>query len=125
MEMDKITESIYEGARLEAIWSKRQIIPERWEDRDEKFRNQMVDIVGKYLSAEKLPTPEEAHDSWTESYVKMGWKYGEKRDTQLKTHPDMLPYDELQQDEKDKDAIFLALVWVAKELLPSKKEETK
>ena len=55
MEMDKITESIYEGARLEAIWSKRQIIPERWEDRDEKFRNQMVDIVGKYLSAEKLP----------------------------------------------------------------------
>jgi hypothetical protein len=28
--MDKIAELIYEAARLEALWSKRPVIPEEW-----------------------------------------------------------------------------------------------
>ena len=113
MDIEKITEFIYEAARLEATWSNRSIIPEVWAKRDEAFRKQMVDVVKRYLAMEKLPTPEEAHNSWMESYFKMGWKYGEKRDPILKTHPDLIPYNKLPKDERDKDAIFLALVWVA------------
>jgi hypothetical protein len=115
-EIEKITELIYKAARLEAIWSKRSIIPEKWEERDEKFRKQMIDVVEKYLAMEQLPTPEEAHNSWMKSYFEMGWKYGEKRDVEKKTHPDLVPFYDLPQDERDKDAIFLALVWLAKYL---------
>ena len=38
----------------------------------------------------------------------MGWRYGEKYDADLKTHPDMVPYAELGQLEQDKDAVFIA-----------------
>ena len=124
--IEKIARLIYEATRVEANWSKRSIVPEKWEDRDEKFRNQFIDIIVKYLSLKKLPTPPEAHQSWMNDYFKMGWKYGGKRDVVKKTHPDLLPFDKLPQDERDKDAIFLAFVWLIRELTqPPIKERTK
>ena len=117
MDYSDITKIVYEAARLEAKWSGRSVVPEPWEERDEDFRDQMIEVVEDYLKMDKLPTPEEAHDSWVKAYEKMGWKYGEKRDPVLKTHPDMVPFDALPLDEQQKDAIFLAFVYVARELL--------
>jgi len=113
MNWEVVTKLIYEAARKEAEWSGRSIVPEAWEDRDEKFRKQMVDVVQKYIKSNKIPTPEEAHNSWVKAYLDMGWKYGKVRDTKKKTHPDLLPFDQLPKDERDKDAIFLSLVWLA------------
>jgi len=102
-------EWIYEAARLEAIASGRSIVPEKWEKRDEAFRKQFTDCV-EGLRGNPIPTPEEAHNSWWRKYKEMGWKYGEVRDPVAKTHPDMVPFNELPKDERDKDEIFLALV---------------
>ena len=107
--MITITEWIYEVARLEAIASRRRIVPEIWEKRDEVFKDQMTSYV-EGLRGKTLPTPEEAHDSWWRKYEEMGWKFGEVRDTEKKTHPDMIPFNDLPKDEQDKDEIFLALV---------------
>jgi len=109
-------EIIYEATRLEAEWSKRSIVPEKFENRDDKFRKQFADIIREYIKQEKLPTPEEAHNSWVKSYIDMGWKYGKERDVVAKTHPDILPFEQLPKDEKDKDAIFLMAVWIVKNL---------
>jgi hypothetical protein len=117
MDFETITKLIYEAARKEAEWSKRPIIPEPWEDRDNAFKKQMVDVVRKYIESDKLPSPEEAHNSWMKAYLNMGWKYGEVRDAEKKTHPDLVPFYELPKDERDKDAIFLSLVWLVKSLL--------
>ena len=111
-----IAELVYEAARLEARWSGRSIVPEEWQRRDDKFREQMVLTVANYLAMDQLPSPEEAHDNWMHEHIRMGWKYGEKRDPELKLHPDLVPYDELPKDERDKDAVFLALVWLVKQL---------
>ena len=110
----EVSKVIYEATRLEAEWSKRRIVPEKWEKRDDKFKAQFIDIIGKYLLLKELPTLEEVHNSWMESYIDMGWKYGEVRDVVERTYPDILPFDELPKDEKDKDAIFLAIVWAVK-----------
>lgn len=118
--MDDIAETariIYEATRLEAEWSERPIVPEKWENRTNDFRKQFVDTVKRYMNADILPSPEEAHNSWMEAYIKMGWKYGEKHSVEEKTHPDLVPYNELPKGEKDKDAIFLTCVWLARELL--------
>jgi hypothetical protein len=115
MDVERLARLIYEATRIEAEWSGR-IVPETWEQRDEKFRSQFVGIVSKYINAERLPTPEQAHNSWMESYLEMGWRHGEKRDPVAKTHPDLVPFDELPRDEKDKDAIFLAFIWLAREI---------
>jgi len=113
----KIAKAIYEAARLEAEWSKRSLIPEKWQDRDGRFREQYIRTVQNYLTMTNLPPPDEIHANWMRRYLLMGWDYGEKVDRELKTHPDLVPYDELPKDEKDKDAIFLALIWLAQQLI--------
>jgi len=114
---EKIAEIIYDATRIEAKWSNRRIVPEKWEKRDSKFRTQFIQIIGKYLSQKRLPTPEQAHNSWMKAYLKMGWKYGKKRNPKLKIHPDLVPFEKLPKDERDKDAIFLIVVWSARKLL--------
>ena len=113
---EKIAEQIYEATRIEAEWSNRRIVPEPWNERDDAFRKQFVDIVAQYMKG-KIPTPREAHISWMEKYFEMGWVYGPVRDTSKKTHPDLVPYDDLPQDERDKDAIFLSFIWIASQIL--------
>lgn len=43
------------------------------------------------------------HDVWAETRIKQGWTYGEKRNDELKTHPCLVPYDELPEAEKEYD----------------------
>ena len=43
------------------------------------------------------------HEVWAESRIKQGWTYGEKRNDELKTHPCLIPYEELPEVEKDYD----------------------
>ena len=117
--VEKIAKLIYECCRIEAEIMERRIVPEEWSKRDSAFREQFVEHVAQYLtSPEKpLPTPKAAHDSWMESYKAMGWKYGPIRDPEAKTHPDMVPYEELPQDERDKDEIFLIFVETGRRIL--------
>ena len=106
---------VYEGARLQAVAVDAPIIPEPWDERDPAFRAQFMSKIEELCAAEKLPTPEEAHDSWWRAYEAMGWVYGPERDTETKTHPDMVPFADLEQREQDKDAVFLALVEIARD----------
>ena len=43
------------------------------------------------------------HDVWAEARISQGWKYGKKRDDEQKTHPCLVPYDELPEEEKEYD----------------------
>lgn len=46
---------------------------------------------------------EHNHDVWAESRIRDGWTHGEARDDVRKTHPDLVPYCELSESEKDYD----------------------
>lgn len=43
------------------------------------------------------------HEVWAEARISQGWVYGERRDDIQKTHPCLVPYDELPEEEKDYD----------------------
>ena len=43
------------------------------------------------------------HDVWAGSRIAEGWPYGEQRDDQLKTHPCLVPYEELPETEREYD----------------------
>lgn len=43
------------------------------------------------------------HEVWSQNRIKEGWKYGEKRDDVKKTHPCLVPYEELPETEKEYD----------------------
>ena len=56
------------------------------------------------------PKPEESHEGWLKEKTDDGWVYGEVKDADKKTHPCCVPYDELPDDQKEKDAIFIGVV---------------
>ena len=43
------------------------------------------------------------HEVWAASRISQGWTYGEKRSDDLKTHPCLVPYEELPETEKAYD----------------------
>ena len=54
--------------------------------------------------------PEDSHQNWWAVKIADGWKYGEVKDPVAKTHPCMVPYDQLPEFQRKKDALFLAIV---------------
>ena len=50
------------------------------------------------------------HNAWMQDKIDNGWKYGTKKDAELKEHPCIVPFDQLPPEQKAKDAIFSAIV---------------
>lgn len=43
------------------------------------------------------------HEVWAQTRIQQGWTYGEQRNDELKTHPCLVPYEELPDAEKEYD----------------------
>lgn len=43
------------------------------------------------------------HEVWAQSRIGQGWTYGPERSDALKTHPCLVPYEDLPEEEKDYD----------------------
>ena len=46
---------------------------------------------------------ENNHDIWGAQRMRDGWTYGPQRDDAKKQHPDLIPYNELPESEKEYD----------------------
>ena len=46
---------------------------------------------------------ENVHDVWAETRIKQGWTYGPERNDEKKTHPCLVPYKDLPDEEKEYD----------------------
>lgn len=117
--MEKLLERqaifVYEGARLAAQAANAPIIPVVWDEREDKFKEQFLKVIERQVGEQRSRSPEELHGSWMQSYFSMGWKYGEAYNREEKTHPDLVPYSNLHQLERDKDAVFVALCEIARQ----------
>lgn len=110
---------VYEAARLQAMAVDAPVVPEPWEQRDEKFRTQFLEVVERQCGPMRSSSPAELHGGWVQAYIDMGWTHGAERDPGAKTHPDMVPFDQLEQREQDKDAVFIALCDIARQWIRS------
>lgn len=43
------------------------------------------------------------HEVWAETRIHQGWTYGKQRNDEKKTHPCLVPYEELPDSEKEYD----------------------
>ncbi len=59
-----------------------------------------------------LPRPIEAltellarntHENWARQRIAEGWRYGPQRDDERKEHPNLVPYEELSEADKEYD----------------------
>lgn len=113
--LERQAEFIYNGARIAAIAAQAPIIPVIWTEREEAFRNQFLKVINRQMGEQRSKSPEELHGSWMQAYFGMGWVYGEEYDRERKIHPDLVPYADLGQLERDKDAVFVALCEIARQ----------
>lgn len=111
---ERRAEFVYEGARIAAVAACCPVIPEEWSLREEAFVAQFLDVIEKQMGPDRSDSPEELHGTWVEAYLAMGWQYGPERDPERKLHPDLVPYADLGQLERDKDAVFVALCEIAR-----------
>ena len=62
----------------------------------------------------RLENPDAKHDAqhnaWMADKVKAGWVFGKVKDAKKKTHPCIVPFEELPEFQQKKDALFCAIV---------------
>ena len=80
-----------------------------WEDAPEWQKSSARNGVRAILTNPDT-TPEQSHEGWLKQKTEEGWKYGAVKDPDKKEHPCFLPYAELPESQRMKDAIFGATV---------------
>lgn len=58
--------------------------------------------------------PAASHEAWMTAKLNDGWQYGAVKDADAKTHPCIVPFDELPQAQQAKDYIFRAVAHALK-----------
>lgn len=106
---------VYEAARLAAVGAMAPIVPVPWEEREDDFKAQFLAVIERQCGSNRSNSPEELHGSWMQAYLGMGWVYGEEYSREKRIHPDLVPYAQLGQLERDKDAVFVALCEIARQ----------
>jgi hypothetical protein len=115
---------VYDAARLAAIAANAPIVPVPWDEREEPFKKQFLEVIERQCGEQRSRSPEELHGSWMQAYFAMGWVYGEEYSRENKTHPDLVPYADLGQLEQDKDSVFVALCEIARQWVYEPEGET-
>ncbi len=108
-------EFVYTAARLAAVAAEAPIVPVPWDEREQDFKDQFLEVINTQCGPFRSMSPEELHGGWMQAYIAMGWVYGEKYDRGNRVHPDLVPYSQLGKLEQDKDSVFIALCDIARE----------
>jgi hypothetical protein len=78
-----------------------------WDQADQWQRDSALEGVQKALDG---ATAEELHESWIAFKEADGWVYGDVKDPVAKTHPCLVPYGDLPEEQRRKDPLFAAIV---------------
>jgi len=81
-----------------------------WEDAEQWQRDSAMAGVMNALAG---TTPEQSHAGWSATRLADGWRFGPVKDAVAKTHPCLVPYDELPSYQKAKDTLFIGAVKLA------------
>lgn len=71
---------------------------------------------------------ENNHDNWARQRIDEGWTYGPQRDDAHKTHPDLVPYADLPEEEKEYDRLSVvetlkAIMTLGYEIVPRRSKD--
>lgn len=61
----------------------------------------------KFFLKNSYIIPEQSHANWIEKKISQGWIFGKVKDPKKRTHPDLVPYSDLNETEKKKNKIFI------------------
>jgi len=108
MEIEKIARVCHEANRgwCAANGDHSQVT---WEEAPQWQRDSSIDGV-KFALVHPHAPDSAHHDSWMKLKLAEGWRYGAVKDTVAKTHPSLVPFEQLPAPERYKDRLFQAIV---------------
>lgn len=83
-----------------------------WDEATEEMRESALDGVRNALCG---ASPQGSHENWLKFKQEQGWTYGPVKDEEAKTHPCMVAYYALPEEQKFKDKLFTGIVGVFKQ----------
>jgi len=89
-------------------------VPEDYKISEERLKSLMKGT--EYVLNNPSTTAEENHNIWMEAKKTQGYTYGEVLDVEKKTHPSMIPFENLSNVEKRKDEMDVLMVKLANQL---------
>lgn len=81
-----------------------------WEDAPNWQKVSAVSGV-KFHINDPFASAAASHENWLYQKEADGWSYGPTKDVDAKTHPCMVPFEDLPLEQQHKDAIFRKSVW--------------
>ncbi len=104
----KIARVMHEAVRA---WQKANDQPASpaWNRAPKWMKDSSHDAVVWRLNNPNAPNSAQ-HDQWMEQKKAGGWKFGKRKSGSKKTHPMMVPYADLPEVERRKDAMVGALI---------------
>ena len=85
-----------------------------WEDVNPELQASAVDGVDYFMKFPEADA-EDMHDNWMKFKLAHKWKFGEVKSVFRKTHPCLVPYEELPKGEQIKDKLFMAICTALKD----------
>ena len=107
MTPEQIARVVHEANRAVQIETGDPVVSPHWDSAPDWQRESAIDGVHNALDG---ATPEESHQNWSEYRLAQGWVYGPVKDELNRTHPCLIPYDQLPPEQLIKDALFVAIV---------------
>jgi len=80
-----------------------------WDDAPDWQKQSAINGVSFHVDNENTK-PSDSHVSWSKEKIEGGWVYGEVKDAERKTHPCLVPYEQLPIEQQSKDYIFKGIV---------------
>jgi hypothetical protein len=105
---DVIARVAHEGNRAWCI-AHGDLSQPRWEDAPDWQVRSAIDGV-RFHRANPDAGDNASHDAWMAHKIADGWVYGETKDPDAKTHPCLVPFDQLPFEQQAKDRLFRSIV---------------
>lgn len=80
-----------------------------WEDAEQWQKDSAVNGVLFRMNNPDAKADSQ-HNSWMKEKVEAGWVYGEVKDPVTKTHPCIVPFEQLPEFQQKKDVLFSSIV---------------
>ena len=80
-----------------------------WREAEQWQRDTMINGVKFRLENPDVPASA-MHENWMKEKLSQGWVYGVVKDVEKKTHPCLVPFDQLPEFQQKKDKLFSAIV---------------
>lgn len=107
-ELEKIAQVVHEAL---SAWSKANGEPgyASWDEASAEDRASTFASIRHALANPGDDDPKQ-HDQWADRKRAEGWTFGPVKDPANKTHPDLVPFDQLPKPVQQKDALLRAIV---------------